>query len=67
MSDFVASMSWFSKFKMCYGFHSIKCSGEAKSTDEDATTSYLDRLKAIIEKGEYKPRQVFDMDETGLR
>ena len=34
--DFVTSMDWFYKFKMHYGFHSVKLSGEVKSSDEDA-------------------------------
>ena len=65
--DFIASMSWFYKFKTRYGFHSVKRSGEAKSANEDAAASYPDRLKTIIEEGMYKPKQVFNMDETGLQ
>ena len=64
---FVTSMGWFYKFKTCYGFHTVKRSGEAKSADEDAAASYPDCLRAIIEEGGYKLQQVFNMDETGLQ
>ena len=67
LADFVASMGWFYKFKMRYGFHSIKCSGEAKSADKDAAATYPDRLKTIIEEGGYKPQQIFNMDEICLQ
>ena len=50
MPDFVASKGWFYKFKVCYDLHSIKRSGEAKNTNEDAAASYLDRLRAIIKE-----------------
>ena len=62
-----ASTGWFYKFKTRYGFHNVKHLGEAKSTDEDATASYPDRLRAIIEEGIYKLQQVFNLDETGLQ
>ena len=48
--DFIASTDWFYKFKMRYGFHNVKHSGEAKSADEDTAASYPDRLRAIIEE-----------------
>ena len=49
--EFIKSTGWFYKFKTRYGFHNIKSSGEAKSADEDATSSYPDCLEAIIEEG----------------
>ena len=65
--EFNASMGWFYKFKSRYGFHNVKRSGEAKSTDEGAAASFPDRLRAIIEEGRYKSQQIFNMDETGLQ
>ena len=67
MPDFVTSTGWFYKFKVRYGFHSVKHSGDTKSADEHAPASYLDHLKAIIEEEGYKPQQVFTKDETGLQ
>ena len=55
------------QFKNLYAFRSIKCSGKAKSADEDAAASYLDCLRAIIEESGYKPQQIFNMDETDLQ
>ncbi|XP_067143383.1 tigger transposable element-derived protein 1-like [Centruroides vittatus] len=40
--------------------------GEAASADEAASKQYLYILKGIIERGGYKPEQVFNVDETGL-
>ena len=65
--DFVASTGWFDNFKSHHAFRSVKCSGEAKSPDTDATALYPDDLRAIIEEGRYKPKQVFNMDETGTQ
>ena len=69
ISEFIASTGWFYEFKTHYGFHNVKRSGEAKSTDEDAAASYPDRLSAIIEGGggEYKPQRIFNVDETYLQ
>ena len=64
---FVASTVWFYKFKTRYGFHNVTRSGEAKSTGEDATASYPDHLRAIIEEGGYKLQEIINMDETGLQ
>ena len=50
MPNFVVSMGWFYKFKMRYGFHSIKRAGEAKSANKDAAALYPERLKVIIEE-----------------
>ena len=49
--EFITRTGWYYKFKSCYAFCSVKCSGEAKSTDEDDAASYPDRLRAIIEGG----------------
>ena len=65
--DFTASTGWFYKFKSRFGFHNVKKAGEAKSADEEAAASYPLKLKEIIEEGGYRPKQVFNMDETGLQ
>ena len=55
MPDFSASTGWFYKFKAHYDFHSVKHSGEVKSTDEEAAASYPERLGAIIKEGVQAP------------
>ena len=67
LPDFIAITGWFYQFKVRCGFHSIKCSGEAKSADKEAAASYPDHLKAIIEEEGYKPQQVFNMNEADLQ
>ena len=55
LPEFTACTGWFYKFKNRYAIRSVKHSGEAKSTDEDAAASYPDRLRAIIKEGGHKP------------
>ena len=49
--EFNASTGWFYEFKTRCGFHNVKPLGESKSTDEDATAAYPDRLRPSSEKG----------------
>ena len=64
---FVASTGWFYNFKARRAFRSVRRYEEAKSADADAAASYPDELRAIIEEGGYKPKHVFNTDETGLQ
>lgn len=63
---FQASRGWFEKFKNRFNLHNLKLKGEAASADEAASNEYPNILKGIIERGGYKPEQVFNVDETGL-
>ncbi|XP_063229577.1 tigger transposable element-derived protein 1-like [Bacillus rossius redtenbacheri] len=63
---FNASRGWFQRFKARYSFHNIKLTGEAASSDTDATKEFIPKLEKIIEEGGYMPKQVFNADETGL-
>lgn len=63
---FQASRGWFEKFKNRFNLHNLKMKGEAASADEPAAKEYPNILKGIIERGGYKPQQVFNVDETGL-
>jgi len=63
---FQGSRGWFAKFKNRHNFHNLKMKGEAASADDDAAKKYPNILKIIIERGGYRPEQVFNVDETGL-
>lgn len=41
-------------------------SGEASSCDTEAALEYPNQLKQVLEKEEYLPQQIFNIDETGL-
>ncbi|XP_067122117.1 tigger transposable element-derived protein 1-like [Centruroides vittatus] len=63
---FQASRGWFEKFRNRFNLHNLKMKGEAASANEAASKEYPNILKGIIERGGYKPEQVFNVDETGL-
>lgn len=63
---FTASRGWFQRFKARYGFHNIKMTGEAASSDTNAAQEFIPKLEQIIEDGGYTPKQIFNADETGL-
>ena len=63
---FIASNSWFNNFQKRYGFHNLKMVGEASSADAQAAAEYPAVLQKIIEDGDYSPKQVFNINETGL-
>nr|XP_006128720.1 tigger transposable element-derived protein 1-like [Pelodiscus sinensis] len=63
---FTASQGWFDQFKKRYHLHNIKMSDEATSADIAAAKIFSHYLKKIIAEGGYTPKQVFNVDETGL-
>lgn len=63
---FSASRGWFMRFKTRYSLHNIRVQGEAASADHVAAQSFPGILKEIIESGYYSPKQIFNVDETGL-
>jgi len=64
--EFNASRGWFERFKNRFNFHNIKVTGEAVSADQSAADAFIYKLKKNIEEGGYTPKQVFNVDETGL-
>ena len=63
---FVASRGWFNRFKHRNNLHRIQITGEAASGDAKAVAEFPAILKTIIERGNYRPELVFNVDETGL-
>lgn len=64
--NFTASRGWFDNFKKRSNLHNIRITGEAASADTVAASNFPATLKAIIERGNYPPELVFNVDETGL-
>ena len=63
---FTASRGWFMRFCHRANLHNLKCSGEAASADHAAASEFPAKLKKMIEEGGYSPKQVYNIDETGL-
>ncbi|XP_069408380.1 tigger transposable element-derived protein 1-like isoform X1 [Ovis canadensis] len=60
---FGASNGWFARFKVR---HNVLLTDEPAVADAQAAARYPAVLRAILEEGCYSPRQVFNVDETGL-
>ena len=58
---FQASEGWFNKFKVTQSLHSIKIFG-----DTAAAERYPEESANLVADGGYKPKQVFNADETAL-
>ncbi|XP_065756244.1 tigger transposable element-derived protein 1-like [Phocoena phocoena] len=65
-TSFNASHGWFHWFKARANLHNVKVSGEAVSADMVAAQEFPKMLQEVIDEGIYLPKQVFNVDETGL-
>ncbi|XP_060124428.1 tigger transposable element-derived protein 1-like isoform X1 [Zootoca vivipara] len=63
---FKASKGWFDRFKRRAYLHNVKLRGEAAPANTAAASAYPTHFQEIIEEGGYHPKQIFNMDETGL-
>ncbi|XP_059580411.1 tigger transposable element-derived protein 1-like [Alligator mississippiensis] len=63
---FTASHGWFQWFRRRFNVHNRNISSEAASADVEAAEKFVDQFDEIIEKGGYRPEQIFNVDETGL-
>ena len=48
------------------GFRSIKLLGEAASADHVKAAEFPEKLKKVIDDGNYLPCQIVNVDESGL-
>uniref|UniRef100_UPI00358EA44C tigger transposable element-derived protein 1-like n=1 Tax=Myxine glutinosa TaxID=7769 RepID=UPI00358EA44C len=63
---FTAIRGWFDRLKQRSNLHSIHICGESASADHQADIEFPDKLKVIIEHGNYPPQLVFNVNETEL-
>uniref|UniRef100_A0A8C9SH57 HTH CENPB-type domain-containing protein n=1 Tax=Scleropages formosus TaxID=113540 RepID=A0A8C9SH57_SCLFO len=64
--EFGASKGWFDRFRRRGLLHTLKLSGQVTSADGESAATFPKELQNVILEGSYDPRQVFNMDETGL-
>ncbi|XP_059162114.1 tigger transposable element-derived protein 1-like [Physella acuta] len=65
VEEFGASRGWLERFKKRSCFSDIQLSGEM-SEDIFEVHKFPQELQAVIDEGGYSPKQVFNVDETGL-
>jgi hypothetical protein len=61
-----AGNGWCNRFKRRAGLHNLKLTGEAASTDIDATSTFSSGVAKLIEQGGCCASQMFNVDETTL-
>ncbi|XP_042240167.1 tigger transposable element-derived protein 1-like [Homarus americanus] len=64
--EFSASRGWFDRFRKRISIHNLKMQGESASADHEAAEKFPPFLATIIKEGGYSPKQVVNLDETGL-
>ena len=64
--SFNASHGLFHRFKARTNVHSINVSSEAADANIPAAREFPEMLQEINDEGIYLPKQVFNVDETGL-
>ena len=62
--DFHYSNGWMNRFKMRYGISCRKLCGESASVSQDLVSAGRTQAKGVLK--DYQPRDVYNMDETGL-
>jgi hypothetical protein len=64
--EYRGSHGWFETFKKRAYLHSLRLSSEAASADSEAASNFPEELQKIVIEGGYSPKQIFNVDETGL-
>ena len=64
IENFSASHGWVEKFKIRHGLETRTLSGESASVNEKTVEQWKEDLSSVIEG--YKPKDIFNCDETGL-
>ncbi len=64
--DFRGSLGWFQKFKDRSDLRHIKIRGESANADYEGAAMFALSLKIYVDHEDYDPRQIFNVDESGL-
>jgi hypothetical protein len=62
----MAHFCWFANFKKCNCFHKIEIAGKAASANINSAEGFTKMFQRISEEGEYFPKQIYNVAETGL-
>uniref|UniRef100_H3AEI1 HTH CENPB-type domain-containing protein n=1 Tax=Latimeria chalumnae TaxID=7897 RepID=H3AEI1_LATCH len=65
-NNFSASQGWLDRFRRRHGISQVKISGEIRSADSEAASTFPDELKAYLEEEGFTEEQVCNADESGL-
>ncbi|XP_064421719.1 jerky protein homolog-like [Latimeria chalumnae] len=65
-NNFAASQGWLDRFKRRHGISQVKISGEIRSADSEAASTFPDELKAYLEEEGFTEEQVYNADESSL-
>jgi len=65
-STFKASSGWLEKFKERHGIRELEIHGEKLSADVPSANTFIDTLKAFVEKEGFDEEFIYNADETGL-
>ncbi|XP_064418030.1 jerky protein homolog-like [Latimeria chalumnae] len=66
-NNIAASQGWLDRFKRFHGISQVKISGEIRSADSEAASTFPDELKAYLEEKGFTEEQVYrPADESGL-
>ncbi|XP_007665107.1 tigger transposable element-derived protein 1 [Ornithorhynchus anatinus] len=66
VDEFKASQGWFDRFNRRAQLHNVAGSGEGAGLNAEGATAFKRTLAKLIAEEGYGPRQVFNVDETGL-
>ena len=64
VTDFSASTGWVTRFKQRHGISCKLLSGESSGVDQERVNTGREKAKERIQ--DYQPKDIFNMDETGL-
>lgn len=64
MDEFSYSNGWLQRFKTRYGIASRRLGGESASVNDNLVQTGIEKAREILK--DYEPKNVFNMDETGL-
>uniref|UniRef100_H2ZRR3 HTH CENPB-type domain-containing protein n=1 Tax=Latimeria chalumnae TaxID=7897 RepID=H2ZRR3_LATCH len=65
-NNFAASQGWLDHLRRHHGISQVKISGEIRSANSEAASTFPDKLKAYLEEEGFTEEQVYNADESSL-